>query len=151
MRGVFTTFLLFEMNLSIQNFPYKPFQTVCRCFLSRHGVSVVSRFVLYVEVDSVDWWLLYVWLVRGPVHDTLQICMTHDWADWRNCVTSTSPTWRRTGGTEVPSTSPIWRRGWGTRKHIIQYSYYDNETAGEQFITFMVSHRSLITNWADGK
>ena len=37
------------------------------------------------------------------------------------------------------------------RKLIIQYSYYDNETAGEQFITFMVSHRSLITNWAERK
>ena len=35
------------------------------------------------------------------------------------------------------------------REHIIQYSYYDNETAGDQFITFIVSHRTLITNWAE--
>ena len=29
------------------------------------------------------------------------------------------------------------------KKHIIQYSYYDNETAGDQFITFMASQKTI--------
>ena len=32
----------------------------------------------------------------------------------------------------------------GIRKHIIQYSYYDNEPAGDQFITFMISESGPV-------
>ena len=32
------------------------------------------------------------------------------------------------------------------RKLIIQYSYYDNEPAGDQFITFMISESSPVNS-----
>ena len=57
------------------------------------------------------------------LHDTKQICMTHDTGLVTQCEISL------------------------ITKHIIQYSYYDNEPAGDQFITFIASHHiTPITN-----
>ena len=67
-----------------------------------------------VTVSKTD--LLCVTWADMTLHDMRQICMTHDTGLVTECEISM------------------------ITKHIIQYSYYDNEPAGDQFITFIASH-----------